>query len=484
MSKVWLFILLSLGLIIKPSDVFGQFLNKAIFFDSLSGELPYTFYNDDGKIGVIGLMQDTTTNIFPILFEDSLGNAVGLKKYKSSCSIVYPTRTNKLGFQNGIKYFIANCNPSFNKFLMYKILIDSLGDTVKTYRINNSDTNLALRTHFLPNGDMLVLGQEAREYFLQKWRGDSLLWNYTSDLNGPFTLHNIFIDSNDVIISGRIGITTNPPGSDLFFAKFNSGGQLLWDLRKDLGESENMGGLTKYNNQYVISFTKAPWGNYFNFDLKTYLGVIDLNGNWINHIQIGEEGRGRVANENLLNAGTHLLYITGEHNLDYNRRETIFYKLNDDFEIQWERRYLFEDNTKHSSNVWDARIEPDSTIKTIGVLYNGPGGQDLWYLHLDKHGCLTPGCEVNDVSVEEVFWGKDSKLSTLVVFPNPFKETLQIKSENPIVEIQVFDVFGKLVFQKSKLTNQLEVGFLHKGIYLLKLKAENGEWVSQKVVKY
>ena len=71
----------------------------------------------------------------------------------------------------------------------------------------------------------------------------------------------------------------------------------------------------------------------------------------------------------------------------------------------------------------------------------------------------------------------------IIVYPNPFAEKLQIESENPIVEIQIFDVFGKLVFQKTKSTNQIELGFLPKGIYLLKLKAATGEWVTQKVVK-
>jgi len=70
------------------------------------------------------------------------------------------------------------------------------------------------------------------------------------------------------------------------------------------------------------------------------------------------------------------------------------------------------------------------------------------------------------------------------IVPNPFNEKLQIDSENSFSEIQLFDVFGKLVFQKTKPTKQLDLGFLPNGIYLLKLKFETGEWVTQKVVKY
>lgn len=84
-----------------------------------------------------------------------------------------------------------------------------------------------------------------------------------------------------------------------------------------------------------------------------------------------------------------------------------------------------------------------------------------------------------------IFSGMDNFHKNRIHFyPNPLIETLNIESENPIEEIQVFDVYGKLVFQKTKPTNQIELGFLPKGIYLLKLKIATGEWVSQKVVKY
>jgi hypothetical protein len=100
---------------------------------------------------------------------------------------------------------------------------------------------------------------------------------------------------------------------------------------------------------------------------------------------------------------------------------------------------------------------------------------------LDSNGCLTPSnCGYPSLNVVE----KMKLAKDIIVYPNPFSETLQIESENPIDEIQVFDVFGKLVFQNAKPTNQLEVGFLPNGIYLLKLKTATGEWVSQKVVKY
>ena len=480
MIKFKFILALLLGVQCTP-NLFSQYINKAIYFDSISAELPYGLVNFNNKDAILGSTLDFSNKSYPFLLleNDSFKNFKTFL-YKSNCPIFEPVRTNQLGQQNGHYYFLANCNPSYNKFEIYKILIDSLGDTVSTYRINNNDTSLALRAHFLPNGDMVLLGQNPSEYFVQKWKDDSLLWTYQSDVNSPIILHNILIDGDDIVVSGRIGIFNNNPGSDLFVAKFNSNGQLLWDLRKDFGESEVMGGLTKFNSEYVISFTKAPWINWPNHDLNTYLGIFDINGKWISSKLVGKEGRSKVTNNILLVSGNNLLFFVGEHNIEDNNRESVIFSLNKNIEVQWERHYYYEDSQKLQSNIWDARIEPDSTIKTIGVLYNGPGGQDLWYLHLDKHGCLTPGCEVNDVTVEEVFLGEEEKL---VVYPNPFSETLKIKSVNSIEEIQIFDVFGKLVFNESKPRKTINLEDLPKGFYLLKAKMVNGGLITKKIIK-
>jgi len=466
MIKIKIILALILGVLCTP-NLFAQYINKAIYFDTISGELPYSFFTQDNKLGVIGLMQDTTKNIYPIIYFDSLGYPTNLKKYKSKCPTVYPTSTNQLGQQNGQYYFLANCNPSFNKFEIYKILIDSLGDTVSTYRINNNDTSLALRTHFLPNGQMILLGQNPSEYFVQKWDGDSLLWTYQSDVNSPIILHNILMDGDDIVVSGRIGINNNSPGSDLYIAKLSVNGSILWDLVKDIGESELMGDLIIFNNKYLVSCSSGKW---LSDKSDIFMGLISKDGNWESSKKIGTAARYRRAYK-LAQNNRGVYFFGGEHNLEDNNIRGLIYLFDNDLNVKWSREYYYADNTKKTSIFWDARIEPDSTIKTIGVLYNGPGGQDLWYLHLDKHGCLTPGCEVNDVTVEEVNF---DKLSEVEVYPNPTNTgslSIKLSLKATQIKLEVFNNLGQSVYFNNAYQPGIEIELpkVQPGIYFISI---------------
>lgn len=70
---------------------------------------------------------------------------------------------------------------------------------------------------------------------------------------------------------------------------------------------------------------------------------------------------------------------------------------------------------------------------------------------------------------------------TISVFPNPVSSTLTIESKSPIVKISVYDLSGKLLFEKYK-TKQIDLSQLEGGVYFLNIHSSKGQ-VLKKVVK-
>jgi len=87
--------------------------------------------------------------------------------------------------------------------------------------------------------------------------------------------------------------------------------------------------------------------------------------------------------------------------------------------------------------------------------------------------------------------GENSVLSTTDfdivsydVFPNPTKESVNIKCNNNITSLQLFDVAGKLISTNTinKSDFKLDISNKPKGVYFLKIKTENGLF-SEKIIK-
>jgi len=66
------------------------------------------------------------------------------------------------------------------------------------------------------------------------------------------------------------------------------------------------------------------------------------------------------------------------------------------------------------------------------------------------------------------------------IFPNPARDQVQIKTEDKLKEIQIYDALGRLV--KTETTSVFNISNLTKGTYLLKIKTENGQTI-EKLIK-
>ncbi|MFH6992854.1 T9SS type A sorting domain-containing protein [Flavobacterium sp. FlaQc-48] len=73
--------------------------------------------------------------------------------------------------------------------------------------------------------------------------------------------------------------------------------------------------------------------------------------------------------------------------------------------------------------------------------------------------------------------------SMFSIWPNPAKNTLNIHSLNENnYSVKIYDLSGKLIYSKENLSNSIDVSSFTSGMYLIKIKAENGE-TSQKFIK-
>jgi hypothetical protein len=90
--------------------------------------------------------------------------------------------------------------------------------------------------------------------------------------------------------------------------------------------------------------------------------------------------------------------------------------------------------------------------------------------------------ENNELSTPE------NQISQLQIFPNPTDNTLILKLSNqPIQEIVVFDLQGRVIFQENKSgtsnNSQIDVSGFINGIYIVQVTSDHGIVSSSKFIK-
>ena len=76
-------------------------------------------------------------------------------------------------------------------------------------------------------------------------------------------------------------------------------------------------------------------------------------------------------------------------------------------------------------------------------------------------------------------------LDEILVYPNPFSELIYFNLPTSFKKttIQVLSLDGKLMYNKALLMNKVDLGFLAKGVYILKLENDKGQVMSKNIVK-
>lgn len=71
----------------------------------------------------------------------------------------------------------------------------------------------------------------------------------------------------------------------------------------------------------------------------------------------------------------------------------------------------------------------------------------------------------------------------IIIFPNPVVDKVTIQAKTPIIHMTITDITGRLLSTIIYTTNQLDLSFLERGIYIMNINAINGQQESIKLVK-
>lgn len=135
-------------------------------------------------------------------------------------------------------------------------------------------------------------------------------------------------------------------------------------------------------------------------------------------------------------------------------------------------------------------IDTDPGVGNGTAIVFGDASQTTQMLNIDATG-LTEGDHLFYVRVKTLngAWSiydvapftintlglEDSLFKTTSIYPNPFVSVVNIKSSNNLVikKVSVYDMNGKTVYSEKYNSKKLNLEFLTKGIYILKLDANN-----------
>jgi hypothetical protein len=96
----------------------------------------------------------------------------------------------------------------------------------------------------------------------------------------------------------------------------------------------------------------------------------------------------------------------------------------------------------------------------------------------------TSGCDTNVYNYLATLSTNTHNLenSAIQVYPNPSKNSVQIKSTSKIDKITVFDSLGKVILTQTQSTNEINLENFSKGIYFIEIFTESGK-MYKKIIK-
>lgn len=144
------------------------------------------------------------------------------------------------------------------------------------------------------------------------------------------------------------------------------------------------------------------------------------------------------------------------------------------------------------------RLNTDGSIDTRASEFDSSSSTSVNSINLQSDGKIMIGGDftayrgnTNSASLiqlkgtEVVLSNEDfiKETKSFSLWPNPVKNTLNINSLNESnYSVKIYDLLGRLIYTKENVNSSIDVSSFTSGLYLIKIKAQNGE-ASQKFIK-
>ena len=156
-------------------------------------------------------------------------------------------------------------------------------------------------------------------------------------------------------------------------------------------------------------------------------------------------------------------------------------------ELLWHRKYMkvppLGDGGEHQ--LYDVELTPDGGFVMVGQAndrlgYTDLPGQKAWLVKTDEYGCLVPGCEDDDLGIDNPVKTIQSK-----IYPNPAQNTLfyyHHQDNFEPVTITIHSINGKKVHEWQLNTNdincEVDISHFQSGVFVLSVIGSEGEVLS------
>ncbi|MDN3723835.1 T9SS type A sorting domain-containing protein [Aequorivita sp. SDUM287046] len=241
---------------------------------------------------------------------------------------------------------------------------------------------------------------------------------------------------------------------------------------------ENLDGLGNFGPEQIISLAADNPNTVVLTDIDNDgdLDVVSTNeGGQIAWFK-NTDGLGNFSTPIIIAENIELAYKMHAADLDGDRDKDILASLYFDGDLIW----LENDGSGNFSEPQFFYSDEFSPIAIIADDFNGDNKMDI-----------ATGIYLNIVfEDDQIIWFEnkgplsieENTTNYFSIYPNPTNGVLNIKSATPLSEITVYNNHGQLLFASEK-NNQVDISTLSQGIYFVKIKDENGQTETKKVIK-
>lgn len=481
-------------------DVNGRADGSGSIIEVQNGYLDFIFTDDftdyGNKIGLLKLNKQGVTNFVKIWKNDTV-------QFVTSARIKLAADSSILLCGQALDT-ITNLNYGF----IFKL--DKLLDSIwcKFYRFDETGSQTLFDgfQNILPfeDGSMVLMGTE---YKGTPNGTDHDMILYRLDLNGeiiwkkkypsfysesPFSIGFDPLDSSLYVMGEKGKYSTAPINDrvDNLFYKIDKNGDVITTKTFNGGNNEvNAYAILNQNGEYDFMYLgfDTTWNNNYVYYSPAF-GRLDENGDTLFTRRLTNEkywsgiwgfkqvaSGGYVGLVSSVRDSSFVSIITGN-----------LYRVNQDGELLWERKYWHKNNRYAQNYVSDIITTSDGGFAICGYISYplDTGTQDAWVIKLDSVGCPYPNCPPPGTGVVDISSLIDG--SNLWLYPNPTSEMFSVYylGENKETELILSNSFGQQVKREVFFGNTITIqtSDLPKGVYLVSILEEGILKTTKKLV--